>query len=103
MPTPTVQAFGTGEVILGPYPDIATLAAVLPATGHGGRIAAVGAGVGSYIYLQSMNGIWCSLGCPQLTTAGAAGSYFKGGQYFDLTLNKLRIGGASGWETVTSA
>ena len=38
---------------------------------------------------------------PQATTANAPG-YAKGALYFDLTLNKLRVGGASGWETVTS-
>lgn len=37
----------------------------------------------------------------QLATASAP-SYVKGGMYFDLTLNKMRIGGASAWETVTS-
>jgi len=38
----------------------------------------------------------------QTTTAGAP-AYVKGAIYFDTTLNKLRVGGASGWETVTSA
>ena len=33
----------------------------------------------------------------------SAPPYIKGAIYFDTTLNKLRIGGASGWETVTSA
>jgi hypothetical protein len=33
----------------------------------------------------------------------SAPSYVKGSIYFDTTLNKMRIGGASGWETVTSA
>lgn len=37
----------------------------------------------------------------QATTAGAP-TYIKGGMYFDTTLNKLRIGGATAWETVTS-
>lgn len=37
----------------------------------------------------------------QAPTASAP-TYVKGGVYFDTTLNKLRIGGASGWETVTS-
>jgi hypothetical protein len=37
----------------------------------------------------------------QATTA-AAPTYVKGAMYFDTTLNKLRIGGATGWETVTS-
>jgi hypothetical protein len=36
---------------------------------------------------------------PQLASAPA---YVKGGMYFDTTLNKLRIGGATAWETVTS-
>lgn len=30
-------------------------------------------------------------------------NYIKGGIYFDTTLNKLRIGGASDWETITSS
>lgn len=38
---------------------------------------------------------------PQYTTAGAP-AYVKGAMYFDTTLNKLRIGGATAWETVTS-
>jgi hypothetical protein len=37
----------------------------------------------------------------QAPTASAP-TYVKGGVYFDNTLNKLRIGGATGWETVTS-
>lgn len=32
----------------------------------------------------------------------SAPAYVKGGMYFDTTLNKLRIGGATAWETVTS-
>lgn len=37
----------------------------------------------------------------QAITANAP-PYIKGGMYFDTTLNKVRIGGATGWETVTS-
>ena len=37
----------------------------------------------------------------QFTTA-AAPTYVKGASYFDTTLNKLRIGGATAWESVTS-
>lgn len=33
----------------------------------------------------------------------SAPPYVLGGMYFDTTLNKLRIGGATGWETVSSA
>ena len=36
------------------------------------------------------------------TTANAP-SYAKGLIYFDLTLNKLRVGGATAYETITSA
>lgn len=39
---------------------------------------------------------------PVARTTANAPAYVKGGLYFDLTLNKLRVGGASGWETVTS-
>ena len=37
---------------------------------------------------------------PQQT--GTAPTYVKGAIYFDTTLNKLRVGGATGWETITS-
>lgn len=40
---------------------------------------------------------------PQQATTVGAPSYVKGAMYFDTTLNKLRIGGASAWETVTSS
>jgi hypothetical protein len=33
----------------------------------------------------------------------SAPPYVQGGIYFDTTLNKLRVGGASGWETITSS
>lgn len=42
-----------------------------------------------------------SLSIYQATTA-AAPAYVKGAMYFDTTLNKFRIGGATTWETVTS-
>lgn len=37
----------------------------------------------------------------QAATASAP-TYAKGGIYFDTTLNKLRVGGATAWETITS-
>lgn len=40
---------------------------------------------------------------PIQATTAAAPAYVKGAMYFDTTLNKLRIGGATAWETVTSA
>ena len=39
---------------------------------------------------------------PVQAVTASAPAYVKGGMYFDTTLNKLRIGGATGWETVTS-
>jgi hypothetical protein len=34
--------------------------------------------------------------------ASSAPAYVKGAIYFDTTLNKLRVGGATAWETITS-
>ena len=39
----------------------------------------------------------------QQASTVSAPAYVLGGLYFDLTLNKLRVGGATAWETVTSA
>ena len=39
---------------------------------------------------------------PEQHATSGAPSYVKGALYFDTTLNKLRIGGATAWETVTS-
>ena len=39
---------------------------------------------------------------PQQATTAAAPTYVKGAIYFDTTLNKLRVGGATAWETITS-
>jgi hypothetical protein len=39
---------------------------------------------------------------PLQAPTASAPTYVKGGMYFDTTLNKLRIGGATAWETVTS-
>ena len=36
------------------------------------------------------------------STTAAEPPYVLGGLYFNTTFNKLRIGGASGWETITS-
>lgn len=40
---------------------------------------------------------------PVQAPTDSAPAYVKGAMYFDTTLNKLRIGGATGWETITSA
>ena len=40
---------------------------------------------------------------PVQAPTASAPAYVKGGVYFDTTLNKLRVGGATAWETVTSS
>jgi hypothetical protein len=40
---------------------------------------------------------------PVQATTASAPAYVLGGMYYDTTLSKLRIGGVSGWETVTSS
>ena len=47
-------------------------------------------------------GIFAGLIKPQQATTAGAPAYDKGAIYFDTTLNKLRVGGATAWETVTS-
>ena len=39
---------------------------------------------------------------PQQATTAGAPAYVKGAIYFDTTLNKLRVGGATAYETITS-
>ena len=39
---------------------------------------------------------------PQQAPTAGAPAYVKGAIYFDTTLNKLRVGGATAWETITS-
>jgi hypothetical protein len=41
-------------------------------------------------------------GSVQLLVRSSAPTYVKGAIYFDSTLNKLRVGGATAWETITS-
>jgi hypothetical protein len=48
--------------------------------------------------LSDSNGILYPVAAP----TGSAPAYVLGGLYFDTTLNKLRVGGAAAWETVTS-
>lgn len=40
---------------------------------------------------------------PLQAPTASAPTYVKGALYFDTTLNKLRVGGATAWETVTSS
>ena len=51
---------------------------------------------------SSQNATFAGTVKPQLATTAGAPAYVKGAIYFDTTLNKLRVGGASAWETITS-
>ncbi len=53
-----------------------------------------------YAALRSIQA-FCQYYQGQYTTANAP-AWGVGLMYFDTTLNKLRVGGATGWETVTS-
>jgi hypothetical protein len=53
-----------------------------------------------YTSLRSIQA-FCQYYQGQYTTVNAP-PYGKGLMYFDTTLNKLRVGGATAWETVTS-
>lgn len=50
----------------------------------------------------SGNATFTGLIKPQQAPTASAPAYVKGAIYFDTTLNKLRVGGATAWETITS-
>ena len=54
-------------------------------------------------YVPTTPGTFTVVIMPMQHATSGAPAYVKGGMYFDTTLNKLRIGGATAWETVTSA
>lgn len=68
---------------------------------------------GNQLNLNLLDGFLQLGGVTIITNAGvifpaqaatvSAPAYVKGGMYFDTTLNKMRIGGATAWETLTSA
>jgi hypothetical protein len=58
--------------------------------------------------LDTKDSIRCSINpqgvfFPYQAPTASAPDYVEGGLYYDTTLHKLRIGGASAWETVTSS
>jgi hypothetical protein len=74
-------------------------------TGSGPIVAAVGSDTNIPLNLAGKGSGGVQLGSvffPVQATTVAAPPYVLGGMYFDTTLNKLRIGGATAWETVTS-
>ena len=80
-----------------------------PSIGAGGAVTTVyglriqdqtGGGTNYAIFTGAGRVAFGDLVFPQ--QAASAPTYVKGGIYFDTTLNKLRVGGATGWETITS-
>jgi len=68
-------------------------------SGGGGDLIPYGTGATDSINISNTP---APLIFPVQAATGSAPSYVKGGLYFDTTLNKLMVGGATGWETVTS-
>jgi hypothetical protein len=59
---------------------------------------------GNPVMIMNADGITLeSVVYPEQQTTADAPAWILGGVYFDTTLNKLRVGGVDGWETVTSA
>ena len=69
----------------------------------GGRVL-IGTTTDDGVNALQVNGtvIFAGLIKPQQATTAGAPAYVKGAIYFDTTLNKLRVGGATAWETITS-
>jgi hypothetical protein len=67
-----------------------------------GSVVLKSAGTTALTLDSSQNATFAGTVKPQLATTAGAPAYVKGAIYFDTTLNKLRVGGASAWETITS-
>lgn len=89
---------GSKNVILGSYTGSAA-----PISATGSNYVVLSDGDGNVrAYFNGSIAIFNGTISPVLATTAAAPAYVKGAMYFDTTLNKLRIGGATAWETVTS-
>jgi hypothetical protein len=89
---------GNKNVIIGSYAGGAA-----PISSTGSNYVVLSDGDGNVRqYFNGSIAIFNGTISPVQATTGAAPTYVKGAMYFDTTLNKLRIGGATGWETVTS-
>jgi hypothetical protein len=92
---------GGSDVCFARYNDAGIIAEL--GSGHASGSTEIWAGNAARISIASTGSITFSgLIKPQQATTAAAPAYVLGAIYFDTTLNKLRIGGATAWETVTS-
>jgi len=92
----------TGSIIFNPAGNVAY------AYGASAKMFGLGAGGAELLHIGELSADLISINSSavlfvrQAATVGAP-AYVKGGLYFDTTLNKLRVGGAAAWETITSA
>jgi hypothetical protein len=92
---------GGTDVCFARYNDAGIIAEL--GSGYASGSTEIWAGNAARISIASTGSITFSgLIKPQQATTAAAPAYVLGAIYFDTTLNKLRIGGATAWETVTS-
>jgi hypothetical protein len=89
---------GSQNVILGSYTG-----GTFPISGTGSGYIVLSDGGGLVRqYFNGANAFFSGTISPLQAATLSAPAYVKGAMYFDTTLNKLRIGGATAWETVTS-
>lgn len=69
---------------------------------HSWYVSATGMAGNAITFIQALKINQTGTLMPYQAATASAPTYVKGGMYFDTTLNKLRIGGATAWETVTS-
>jgi hypothetical protein len=89
---------GANNVVVGSYQGSA---APISATGSNYVVLSDGAG-NVRAYWNGSIGIFNGTISPVQAATASAPTYVKGAIYFDTTLNKLRVGGATAWETITS-
>ena len=89
---------GTNNTIIGAYTGAA---APISATGSNYVVISDGA-ANVRAYWNGSIAIFNGTISPVQAATVSAPAYVKGAIYFDTTLNKLRVGGATGWETITS-
>ena len=89
---------GSKNTIIGSYTGSAA-----PISATGSNYVVLSDGDGNIrMYFNGSIAIFNGTISPVQATTASAPAYVKGAMYFDTTLNKLRIGGATAWETVPS-
>jgi hypothetical protein len=90
---------GSNNVILGGYNGQSA-----PISATGSNFVVLSDGQGNIRqYFNGSIAIFNGTISPVQAATASAPAYVKGAIYFDTTLNKLRVGGATAWETITSA